>query len=136
MGEAPSIFYASNRVWKWIGRVPTDFDGSMGDAFQSNHLRAIVSRDGPDEYWHLSVSKDTGMYANWDEIADARYDLCPHDIDMALILPPPEDYTNTHETVLQLTEVRDPNMPNDRGMGQPRTKATLLSKVGDEHLRY
>lgn len=136
MGEDLSNFYANNRRWKHIGEVPTSMEGDTGAAYQSGHLRAVVSLDGPEEYWHISVSKDTGLYPTWDEIADARYDLCPHYIDMALILPPPEDYTNTHPTVLQVTEVRDPEMPIDRGTQQPRTKATLLGKVGDEHLMY
>ena len=123
-----------NRTWKEIGRVPVDAQGeTFGMVYQAGRLRAIVSQDGPDAYWHLSVSKDNGIYPNWDEMADARYDLCPRDIDMALILPPPEDYTNHHPTVLQMTEVRDPNMPIDRETRMVRTRATLLGTWGAEH---
>lgn len=70
-----------------------------------------------------------------DDMADARYDLIPLDVDMALILPPPEDYTNHHPGVLQLTEIRDPDMPIDRHTGMVRTRETLLGTPGKEAYR-
>lgn len=120
-----------NRTWKSRGTIDLP-DGVTGEIFEANRLRAIVSRDGPDGYWHLSVSKWNGMYPNWDEIADARYDLLPHDIDVGLVLPPPKDYINHHPGVLQLTEIRDPAMPIDRDTYMRRTRETLLSTPGRE----
>jgi hypothetical protein len=35
----------------------------------------------------------------------ARYELLPHDIDMAMLLPRPENYINVHEFCLQMIEV-------------------------------
>lgn len=91
-----------------------------------------MSQDGPDSYWHLSVSRWDGVYPTWDEIADARYDLLPQDIDIGLILPPPKDYINQHPGVLQLTEIRDPEMPIDRNTYQRRTRETILRTFGAE----
>lgn len=124
-----------NRTWKQLDHVVVGTDGTRGQVYVANRLRAIVSRDGPGEYWHISISHADGRYPTWDEIADARYDLIPLDVDMALILPPPEDYTNHHPTVLQLTEVRDPDMPIDRATGQVRTRHTLLGTPGKEAYR-
>ncbi len=97
---------------------------------ESGYLRAIVSRDLG--YWHLSVSHRSGIYPNWDQLADARYDLIPHDVDMALILPPPGNYVNANPGVLQLTEVKDPDMPIDRELRQVRTKLTEGGMRGQE----
>lgn len=120
----------TNRDWKSLGETTVGIDGTQGEVFEAGYLRAIVSQDGPDAYWHLSVSHYSGVYPNWDQLADARYDLVPLDVDMALILPPPEDYTNYHEGVLQLTEIRDPAMPIDRGGGDRRTRLSMGGSLG------
>ena len=122
----------SNRNWKSIDKVIVGIDGTQGERFKAGYLRAVVSQDGPDAYWHLSVSHSAGIYPNWDQLADARYDLVPLDVDMALILPPPKDYTNFNEGVLQLTEVRDPAMPIDRNGGDRRTRLSMGSSLGAE----
>jgi hypothetical protein len=122
-----------NRTWRSGGRIPIAGADNKGEIWIAGRLRAIVSQDGPDQYWHISVSHADGRYPTWDEIADARYDLCPNDIDMALILPPPADYTNYNPRVLQLTEVRDPAMPIDRELGMLRTRETILGTIGMEH---
>jgi len=54
--------------------------------------------------WHLSISAH-GRYPTWDEIADARYALCPDYITMALLLPPPWEYVNLHENTFHLHQI-------------------------------
>lgn len=56
--------------------------------------------------WHLSISH-RDRYPTWDEVADARYLLVPEDVTMALLLPPPEQYLNVHETTLHLWQIDD-----------------------------
>lgn len=56
--------------------------------------------------WHMSISHPK-RYPSWDEIADARYTLCPQDITMALLLPPPEEYVNAHPHVFHLWQIDD-----------------------------
>jgi hypothetical protein len=73
----------------------------------------------------MSISV-AGRYPTWDEIADARYDLLPSKgMDMALVLPPLEDYVNIAPDagleVFHLWEIRDPKLPIDRGVMQPRS---------------
>lgn len=73
------------------------------------HLSVIVSREAG---WHLSISHRTnelrprpGRYPTWDEITDARYQFCPNEATMAMLLPPREEYVNLHETTFHLWEV-------------------------------
>lgn len=56
--------------------------------------------------WHLSISHPH-RYPNWDEVADARYELVPDEITMAMLLPPTEQYLNHHETCLHLWQIDD-----------------------------
>lgn len=63
--------------------------------------------------WHLSISfrnhrGDHSRYPKWDEITDARYTLCPTDIDMVMHLPPPDEYLAVHPTTFHLHEHREP----------------------------
>jgi hypothetical protein len=76
-------------------------------------LRAIVADEPPAGGWHLSISHakrgkngelTPGRYPTWGEIADARYTLCPDDIDMVMHLPPPSEYVAFHDTTLHLYE--------------------------------
>lgn len=57
--------------------------------------------------WHLSISTP---YRNptWEEIKQARYDLCPHDVTMAMILPPTDEFVNIHNFCFHLYQI-----PND-----------------------
>jgi hypothetical protein len=71
-------------------------------------LTAIVGREP--KGWHLSISFiDNGgrnsRYPRWDEIADARYQLVPEAVTMAMILPPPADYVALHDTTFHLHEI-------------------------------
>ena len=91
-------------------------------AFQSGSLYVIIGLEGKDEdrRWHLSISRQD-RYPSWDEIADARYDLLPNALSMAMFLPPREKYINVMNYCFHLWEVRDPWLPHD-GMGRrPRT---------------
>src|SRR5262245_6997802 len=58
------------------------------------------------ELWHLSISHPD-RYPSWDEIADARYLLCPADVTMAMLLPPSERYVNVHEHVFHMWQIDD-----------------------------
>lgn len=93
----------------------------------SDPMRAHVSVD--DGRWHMSVST-LERYPTWDEIADARYDLLPGDLDFALILPPMEDYVNLQGSgvphVFHLWQIEDRHLPIDRGYGMPRTRESGL----------
>jgi hypothetical protein len=56
--------------------------------------------------WHLSISHPS-RYPTWDEIKTARYELTPHDVTMAMILPPPAEYVNVvaQDNVFHLHEI-------------------------------
>lgn len=67
--------------------------------------------------WHLSISHRRsvvdpftgrpvpGRIPTWEEIRDARYDLVPDDVTMAMLLPPSSEYVNVHVTTMHLHEV-------------------------------
>jgi hypothetical protein len=87
------------------------FHGMWRRTVASGQLRAILTEDPPG--WHLSVSfapsdimKGT-RYPSWDELADARYELAPRNIDMVMHLPPPAEYVNVHDTCFHLHEYPD-----------------------------
>lgn len=65
--------------------------------------------------WHLSISFKAKeqweggppfatRYPTWDEIYEARYEFLPDKLDMAMHLPPKEEYVNIHETTFHLWE--------------------------------
>ena len=58
------------------------------------------------ELWHLSISHPD-RYPTWDEVADARYELCPDDVTMAMLLPPSGEYLNVHKTTFHLWQIED-----------------------------
>jgi len=60
---------------------------------------------------HLSISH-AKRYPSWDEIKGARYELMPHDITVAMLLPPPEDYINVHQNCFHLWELAPDAIPN------------------------
>jgi hypothetical protein len=60
--------------------------------------------------WHLSISHPR-RNPTWEEIKQARYDLCPHNITMAMILPPTEEYVNIHNFCFHLHQI-----PNEGGL--------------------
>jgi hypothetical protein len=62
----------------------------------------------PDELmlWHISIAHSL-RYPTWDEIADARYQFCPDEITMAMLLPPPDRYVNEHPHCFHLWQIDD-----------------------------
>jgi len=54
--------------------------------------------------WHLSIAHPK-RYHTWDEIKSARYEVVPHDVTMAMILPPPDEYVNLHKNCFHLHEI-------------------------------
>ena len=54
--------------------------------------------------WHLSISCPN-RNPTWEEIKQARYDFCPHDVSMAMILPPTDEYVNVHKFCFHLHEI-------------------------------
>jgi hypothetical protein len=84
--------------------------GSRGiRRYVAGECNILLSRD-PDSTgilrWHISISHPE-RYPTWDEIRDARYALTPHDIEMVMLLPPPEEYVNTHPNAFHLWETFD-----------------------------
>ena len=103
-------------------------DAPFGQGYTAGEMHQIVNNEG--RRWHVSVSA-AGRYPTWDELADARYDLLPaRGLDMAMILPPLEDYVNlapgTGLEVFHLWEIRDPGLPIERRTGQPRSHVSGL----------
>jgi hypothetical protein len=82
-------------------------DGMSGKhAYHRGACKVLVSRDGPERFWHISISCKS-RYPSWDEIKKARYDLVPNEVTMAMFLPPKEEYINIHENCFHLHEIRE-----------------------------
>jgi hypothetical protein len=56
--------------------------------------------------WHLSISNQE-RYPDWDTIKFARYQLCPKDILMAMILPAESEYVNIHSNCFHLWQLKE-----------------------------
>lgn len=59
--------------------------------------------------WHMSLSfKDhrgrNSRYPSWDEVAHARYELLPGDLNFVMHLPPTDRYVSAHPTCFHLHE--------------------------------
>ncbi len=82
-------------------------------AFQWGIVTVFVGVEPHPIGWHMSISTP---YRNptWEEIRQARYDLCPGDITMAMVLPPTSEYINIHRFCFHLYQI-----PND-GEEAPR----------------
>ena len=70
----------------------------------------------PNGRYHMSISHNIptaaftgqntpGRYPTWDEIREARYKFVPHDVNMAIMFPPPDVYYNRHTTCLHLVQI-------------------------------
>lgn len=106
------------------------------------YLKVIVGREpaGPrgELLWHLSISHGRGSAARplssadgkaipgriptWEEIHDARYEFCPDEVHMAMILPPKAEYVNVHPTTMHLHELM--------GSESPAIKSSLPKNEG------
>jgi hypothetical protein len=74
--------------------------------YMKGGCKVLVSREdtGHGPKWHLSISR-AERYPGWDEIKDARYSLLPHELTFAMLLPPPDEYVNTHPNCFHLHEI-------------------------------
>jgi hypothetical protein len=63
--------------------------------------------------WHLSISHEERLPA-WEEIKWVRYQFCPKDIMMAMILPPEDQYVNLHENCFHLWQLKVEEMPKKK----------------------
>ena len=115
----------------WQALEPMLIEDAPGHSYRRNvsdgFLTAILTTEP--HGLHLSVAhhnhparkQKANRYPTWDEIAQARYVLCPHDIDMVLILPALEDYVALHPTTFHLHQVVGlPNSATDRAKNDPR----------------
>jgi hypothetical protein len=79
-------------------------------AFVVDKCSVIVSREDVKERgvlvprWHMSISR-ADRYPSWGEIKRARYELIPHDVTMAMLLPPPDQFVNVHPNCFHLWEI-------------------------------
>lgn len=74
--------------------------------FVRGPVRCIISRDGIEKLWHISISCEH-RYPSWDELKKARYDLIPDEVTMIMILPPKGEYVNIHENCFHWHELRE-----------------------------
>lgn len=93
------------------------------------HLSVLIAKEPTG--WHLSISHrfdvlgpngypSPGRYPTWDEIADARYDLLPDEVTMAMLLPPRDQYVNIHPTTFHLHEIE--SEPTEMLSATPRSR--------------
>lgn len=94
---------ASNATFQ---RIPAPIPGAR--AYRFGECAVLVGVEAG--RWHLSISHPY-RYPEWNEIKRARYELCPHNITMAMLLPPPAQYINIHENCFHLLEVQDELFP-------------------------
>lgn len=80
----------------------------------ANNLTIICGKEpcGPQGQlrWHISVAHNK-RYPTWDEIRDARYELIPAEVMVAMFLPPPSEYVNVHQYCFHLFEVEAAEVP-------------------------
>lgn len=89
-------------IWQLQGRLGETRCYRMGGCFVMNSLEPVtgLARMG----YHMSMSHPK-RYPTWDEIAKARYELIPNEVEMVMVLPPKERYINIHEYCLQLWDL-------------------------------
>jgi hypothetical protein len=83
----------------------------MGDvvynqAYSKGDCNIWVSREvhGGCLRWHMSISCKN-RYPTWEEQRDARYDLLPDNLTMAMLLPPKREYVNVHPNCFHWHEI-------------------------------
>jgi hypothetical protein len=76
--------------------------------FTLGECTVIITHDGGTYGWHLSIAHHY-RYPMWDEIAEARYRLLPPDINMAILLPPEEEWINIHKNCFQMIQIPEPS---------------------------
>ena len=91
--------------WEYLGNPGLPPDCHDARCFGNGDLRAFVSRDGDEKFWHLSIAHPS-RYPTWDEIKKARYELMPDEITVGMILPPKSEYVNIDSNCFHLHEIR------------------------------
>jgi hypothetical protein len=91
-----------------IERLSAELRQLGARVFKMNGCFCIVCNEPP-EGWHLSISRKD-RDPNWDEIATARYRLLADVPEMAMYLPPLDEYVNIHPFVFHLYEVKRPTI--------------------------
>jgi hypothetical protein len=85
-----------------LNSLPTNLGETFYKAYRKRQLFAqVMIRNGR---FQMSISHRK-RYPTWDEIRDARYDLIPKEIWMAMLLPPPSDYINYSKFCFNLVQV-------------------------------
>ncbi len=97
-----------------------NFQKEVGPGFLICMVELRTKDDDPATFpngrFHMSISHNIptaaimgqnlpGRYPTWDEIREARYKFVPHDVNMAIMFPPPEVYYNRHSTCIHLVQV-------------------------------
>ena len=90
----------------WEKQQSINLGGAIGETYKNGALQVIVTKDPPDDRWHLSISHPH-RYPTWEEIKRARYDLLPDAVTMAMLLPPKSEYVNVHSNCFHLHEWRE-----------------------------
>lgn len=89
-------------------RIRMERFGSVGiRALRLGQCKVLLSRDGPDRIWHLSISHKSRL-PTWHELIEARYRLVPDEAEMAILLPSRAEYVNLHPNCLHLYQVDRP----------------------------
>lgn len=91
---------------KWV-EIRHDFTGRW---YRWGDLLLCVGDAEREGHHHISISHPY-RYPTWDEIYTARYDFCPHDIDMAIILPKKSEYVNIHPNCFHVHELKPAELP-------------------------
>lgn len=84
-------------------RLPRELRARGARCFRMNGCGIILAHEP--EGWHLSISR-ADRDPSWGEIATARYRLLPQVAEMAMYLPPLDEYVNLHPYTFHLLEVR------------------------------
>lgn len=89
--------------WKYRGPAPM---AEFCKWYSWGDCNVFVGQE-PGIGWHLSISTPF-RNPSWEEIKQARYDLIPHDVTVAMVLPPTAEYVNIHNFCFHLHQI-----PND-----------------------
>lgn len=76
--------------------------GTEIHAYRNDLLVMMVSIE--DGKYHLAISHPH-RYPSWNEIKEARYELIPDNLTMAMLLPPKLQYVNVHKNCFHLWEL-------------------------------
>jgi hypothetical protein len=88
-----------------IEKMPGHLQAIGVRVYRMNGCGIIVTCDPPDNLWHISISRGD-RDPSWAEIATARYRLLGHVPEMAMYLPPLDEYVNFHPFTFHLYEVK------------------------------